>query len=215
MNPTPTTDNAPAPPRLEPLLPGPRRLTASARDVAELIEADPSLWPALTTCVADTNGQTIVHYAAAHGQGQAASLFGPDGVVSRWRALMNDASESRREHAQGRERVVTLRGHHSGHSLTVLFTVLTGDYVAPAAPTPEAPPPEAPPPVAQDSGAQGSEGRAPAGEAPKGEGPPGGVPVSRVPVGDALAPGPDSGPIPVPVQAPAPAAPPNGPEERT
>lgn len=132
MNPTPTTDNAPAPPRVEPLLPGPRRLTASARDVAELIEADPSLWPALTTCVADTNGQTIVHYAAAHGQGQAASLFGPDGVVSRWRALMSDASESRREHAQGRERVVTLRGHHSGHALTVLFTVLTGDSAAPA-----------------------------------------------------------------------------------
>lgn len=130
MNPTPTTDNAPAPPRFEPLLPGPRRLTACARDVAELIEGDPSLWPALTTCVADTNGQTIVHYAAAHGAGQASSLFGPDGVVSRWRSLMSDASESRRERAEGRERVVTLRGHRSGHKVTVLFTVLTGACAA-------------------------------------------------------------------------------------
>jgi hypothetical protein len=126
VNPTPTTDSAPAPPRLEPLLPGPRRLTASARDVAELIEGDPSLWPALTTCVADTDGQAIVHYAAAHGAGQASSLFGPDGVVSRWRSLMDDASESRRERSEGGERVVTLRGHHCGHAVTVLFTVLTG-----------------------------------------------------------------------------------------
>ncbi|GAA1077828.1 hypothetical protein NE857_16055 [Nocardiopsis exhalans] len=187
MNPTPTTDSSPAPTRLEPLLPGPRRLTASARDVAELIEADPSLWPALTTCVADTNGQTIIHYAAAHGQGQAASLFGPDGVVSRWRALMSDASESRREHARGRERVVTLRGHHSGHALTVLFTVLTGNSAEPA--------PATGPSVGEPNADR--------------------TPPARVPVGDALAPAPDPAhPDPVrPDSVPAPAAP-TGPKER-
>ena len=132
MNTLPTTAKAPTLLRrervhpIEPSVSGPRRLTACARDVAALIEGDPGLWPALTTCVTDTNGLTTVHYAAVHGGGLASSLFGPDGVVSRWRARLHGPTEARRERAQGRERVVTLRGHHSGYAVTVLFTVLAG-----------------------------------------------------------------------------------------
>lgn len=135
MNTLPTTERLQALPKrksarpVEPCVSGPRRLTACARDVAALIEADPGLWPALTTCVTDTHGLTTVHYAAVHGGGLASSLFGPDGVVSRWRDLLHAPTESRRERAQGRERVVTLRGHHSGYAVTVLFTVLSGPRV--------------------------------------------------------------------------------------
>ncbi|MEU3306529.1 hypothetical protein ACWGSK_23535 [Nocardiopsis sp. NPDC055551] len=142
MNTLPTAERIPALPRREPTRPiepsvsGPRRLTACARDVAALIEADPGLWPALTTCVTDTNGLTTVHYAAVHGGGLASSLFGPDGVVSRWRARLHAPTEARRERSQGRERVVTLRGHHSGYAVTVLFTVLSGTR-APDGDTPE------------------------------------------------------------------------------
>ncbi|MBR8743089.1 hypothetical protein DSY14_15340 [Nocardiopsis sp. MG754419] len=94
--------------------------------MAELIEGDPGLWPALTTCVTDINGLTTVHYAAVHGGGLASSLFGPDGVVSRWRDRLHVPTESSSERAGGRERVVTLRGEHSGYAVTVLFTVLAG-----------------------------------------------------------------------------------------
>lgn len=132
MNTLPTTEKVPALPGREPDRPvepfvcGPRRLTACARDVVALIEGDPGLWPALTTCVTDTNGLTTVHYAAVHGGGLASSLFGPDGVVSRWRSRLHAPTEAKRERAQGRERVLTLRGHHSGYAVTVLFTVLAG-----------------------------------------------------------------------------------------
>lgn len=110
----------------EPLIPGPRRMVASARDMAQILERDPALWPGLTTCVTDTDGQSIVHYAAARNSDHASSLFGPDGVVARWRAELDDPKESRRERRQGREHVVTLRGKHSGYPVTVLFTVLEG-----------------------------------------------------------------------------------------
>ena len=111
----------------EPRLPGPRKLTAGARDVAALIDEDPKLWPALTTCATDTEGRTIVHYAAGHSDSKASYLFSEDGVVARWRAQLHDPQESRSERADGQERVLTLRGRHSGYAVTVLITVLTGD----------------------------------------------------------------------------------------
>ncbi|MBB6119962.1 hypothetical protein [Nocardiopsis algeriensis] len=108
----------------EPLLRGPRKVIAGARSVAGLLEQDPALWPCLTTCVTDTDGRVIVHYAASGDSGEAACLFGPDGVVARWRSVLTQDREARRERDKGRERVVTVHGHHCGHPVTVLFTVI-------------------------------------------------------------------------------------------
>ncbi|GAB3690264.1 hypothetical protein [Nocardiopsis oceani] len=66
----------------------------------------------------------MVHYAAGRGSRDADSLFGPDGVVARWRSVLAEPQESRRERRGGRERVVTLQGRHSGYPVTVLFTVV-------------------------------------------------------------------------------------------
>ena len=108
----------------EPLIPGPRKVICSARDVAGLLESEPGLWPGLTTCVTDTDGRLIVHYAAGRGSRDANRLFGPDGVAARWRSVLAEPKESRRERRGGRERVVTLQGRRSGYPVTVLFTVV-------------------------------------------------------------------------------------------
>lgn len=109
---------------VEPFVSGPRKAITSARTVARLLEDEPALWPGLTTFVTDTDGRLIVHYAAGRESREASSLFGPDGVVARWRSVLADPKEARRERNEGRERVVTLRGRHSGYPVTVLFTVI-------------------------------------------------------------------------------------------
>lgn len=111
----------PLPP--EPVAPGPRRAIASARNVAGLLEQEPGLWPGLTTCITDTDGQMIVHYAVNGNATSASSLFGPDGVVALWRSVLTEPEEARREVAQGNERVITVYGKHAGYMVTVLFTV--------------------------------------------------------------------------------------------
>lgn len=108
----------------EPFVPGPRKVITSARALARLLEEEPALWPGLTALVTDTNGRPILHYAAGRGSQQALALFGPDGVVARWRSLLCEPDEDAGERLKGRERVVTLRGRHRGHPVTVLFTVI-------------------------------------------------------------------------------------------
>lgn len=115
----------------EPVAPGPRRAIASARNVAGLLEQEPRLWPGLTTCVTDTDGQMIVHYAVSGESTTASSLFGPDGVVALWRSVLAEPKEARREVAQGNERVITVHGRHAGYMVTVLFTVF-GPHPSPA-----------------------------------------------------------------------------------
>lgn len=105
---------------------GPRRLAEGVRTVADLIEQEPALWPALTTCVGDTEGRSIVHYAAAQGSSEAAQLFDLDGVLPTWRSHLDQAHETRREREKGRECVVTLTGRRGDRPVTVLFTVLLG-----------------------------------------------------------------------------------------
>ncbi|MDE3724607.1 hypothetical protein PWG71_24735 [Nocardiopsis sp. N85] len=137
---TPRFRNRPlAPPSGEPpLVSGPRKIMATARHIAAVLEREPGLWPGLTTCVTDTDGRIIVHYTivtgrdSAGGEDAAAALSGPDGVVARWRSLLARERESRRERGNGRERITTVRGFSSGFPVTVLFTVLhTGRGVYP------------------------------------------------------------------------------------
>lgn len=111
-------------PAREPFVPGPRKVITSARALAGLLEEEPALWPGLTALVTDTNGRPILHYAAGRGSSQASALFGPDGVLARWRSLLREPEEVGGERLKGRERVVTLRGRHRGHPVTVLFTVV-------------------------------------------------------------------------------------------
>lgn len=110
----------------EPPAPGAPTVITAARNVAGLLEREPGLWPGLTACVTDTFGQLIVHYAAGRGTESAEALFGPDGVVARWRSMLTEDQEARQERNEGREHVITVRGKHSGHSVTVLFTVIGG-----------------------------------------------------------------------------------------
>lgn len=105
------------------MAPGPRRAIASARNVARLLEQEPGLWPGLTTCVTDTDGQMIVHYAVSGDSRTASSLFGPDGVVALWRSVLAEPKEARREISQGNERVITVHGRYAGYIVTILFTV--------------------------------------------------------------------------------------------
>ncbi|MBR8743755.1 hypothetical protein [Nocardiopsis sp. MG754419] len=92
-----------------------------------MLEEHPRLWPGLTTVVTDTVGRTVIHYAAGRGTREAASLFGPDGVVAHWTSLLDEPTEVTRDLEQEHERVVTLRGGHAGYPVTVLFTVVGGD----------------------------------------------------------------------------------------
>lgn len=134
MSASPALGKAPSPPRrkvraevpTEPRARGPRKVIATARNVAHLLEQHPALWPGLTTCITDTDGRMIVHYAVGGDSRDASFLFGPDGVVARWRSVLSEVQEAHRERGKGRERVVTVRGTYSGCSVTVLFTVISG-----------------------------------------------------------------------------------------
>lgn len=145
---------APAPPAAPPARPpaepaavsGPRKIVATARHIAELLEREPALWPGLTACVTDTDGLMIVHYTVLipGGTESTAPAADPDpdadtgggpapetvhipgpvagAVPARWRMLLAGVRESHR--VQGREHVTVLRGVYAGLPVTVLFTVL-------------------------------------------------------------------------------------------
>ena len=100
---------------------GPQRAITCTHNVAELLEREPGLWPCLTTCVVDVEGLAAVHYAAGAGSRGASALFGPDGVLARWRSVLEGDRETHRERPD--ERLVTVHGTYGGMPITVLLTV--------------------------------------------------------------------------------------------
>ncbi|WP_017611571.1 hypothetical protein [Nocardiopsis salina] len=83
----------------------------------------------------DVEGLTAVHYAAGAGSPEASALFGPDGVLARWRSVLESGQET--HHERPDERLVTVNGTYGELPITVLLTVAGAATPAPeTAPAP-------------------------------------------------------------------------------